>query len=164
MDTCSIKFLLKRQMLSKYPVCQSEPITRDPDASGRDVVHFSCPLCGTYTFSGTLVEDIACTIQTVPGARLKISHAMRLMQQTTKRPEIHTNTIDEILKIKLPKPKEQADLMIRWLAENLPVPGKKRIDINAAHHMSIMGAESPEGFMLVMGHLLPLRVGTTTKN
>lgn len=44
---------------------------------------------------------------------LKVSHAIRLMQQTTKRLEIYTNTIDEMLKIKLPKPKKQTDLMIR---------------------------------------------------
>ncbi len=140
-------------MLNKCPVCQSEPTKREPDNRGRDVVHFTCPLCGEFTFSGSLVEDIAHTIRTVPGSELKISHAIRLMQQSTRRPELYTDTVQEILKIKLPKPKEQADLMIRWLAENLPSPGKT-IDINAAHHMSIMGAESPEGFMLVMNHLL----------
>lgn len=140
-------------MLNNCPVCQSEPTKREPDARGRDVVHFHCPLCGEFTFSGTLVEDITHTIRTVPDAALKISHAIRLMQQSTRRPELYTNTIDEILKIELPKPKEQADLIIRWLAENLPSPGKA-IDINAAHHMTIMGAKSPEGFMLVMGHLL----------
>ncbi len=140
-------------MLNKCPVCQSEPTKREPDNRGRDVIHFTCPLCGEYTFSRTLVEDIAHTLRTVPASALKISHAIRLMQQSTKRPELYTNTIEEVLKITLPKPKEQADLMIRWLGENLPSPGKV-IDINAAHHMTIMGAKSPEGFMLVLQHLL----------
>ena len=47
-----------------------------------------------------------------------------MMRKVKKIPELYTNTIEEVLKRPLPKPREQADLFIRWLAENIEGPGE----------------------------------------
>ena len=74
------------------------------------------------------------------------------MQQINKGAELYTTTIDAILKQPLPRPREQADLLIRWLAENVAGPGETTW-IEPRTHSSIIGAKSPEGFALVLRHL-----------
>jgi len=74
------------------------------------------------------------------------------MQQTNKGAELNTYTVDEILKRPLPTPREQADLFIRWLAENIEGPGEI-VSVESATHRSIIGAKTDEGFGLVLRHL-----------
>lgn len=52
----------------------------------------------------------------------------------------------------LPRPQEQADLLIRWLAKNLPGPGEL-INLAPLTHGGIIGAKSSGGFALVLEHL-----------
>ncbi len=63
-----------------------------------------------------------------------------------------TATIEEILQRPLPRPQEQADLLVRWLALNLPGPGEL-VDISPETHAGIVGAKSESGFALVLDHL-----------
>jgi len=74
------------------------------------------------------------------------------MQQTNMVPELNTYTVDEILKRPLPTPREQADLFIRWLAENVEGPGET-VFVEPATHRSIIGAKTDEGFGLVLKYL-----------
>ena len=106
-----------------------------------------------FIFSGTLVEDLPHTLKTKKDASVKISHAIRLMQQVKKYPELYTNTIEEILNRPLPKPREQADLFIRWLANTIDGPGEM-VHVAPSTHGSIIGAKSPNGFDLVLRHLV----------
>ncbi|MBK6470310.1 MAG: hypothetical protein IPF94_06110 [Betaproteobacteria bacterium] len=52
----------------------------------------------------------------------------------------------------MPRPKEQADLLIRWLAGHIPGPGEL-LEMAPQSHAGIIGAKSPAGFALVLDHL-----------
>lgn len=143
------------------PVCNSTLKVKRACNDGRDATYFSCPQCGDFTLSGSLIATLPHTHQEDKDAAAKISHALRTMQQTNKGAELYTNTVHEILKRPLPRPKEQADLLIRWLAENVEGPGKT-LWIEPSTHSSIIGANSPEGFELIVQHLF--NVGLVTGN
>lgn len=139
-------------MTNPCPVCESELTDSKKSPSGRDVIIFTCPMCGEFTLSGTLVADLPSTKRRKKDANIKISHAIRLMQSLNKGAELYTNTVDEILEKPLPKPREQADIFIRWLANANDKPGEL-VWVEPATHMTIMGAKTPEGFELVLYHL-----------
>jgi len=140
-------------MQNKCPVCSSKLNHFDNHPDGRDATFFSCPKCGDFTLSGTLVATLPKIIERDKDASAKISHTLWRMQQENKGAELYTNTIEEILKKDLPKPREQADLLIRWLAEHSEGPGKN-ILLHSTTHNAIIGAKSPEGFDLVIRYLL----------
>lgn len=134
------------------PVCLSglREIIERP--GGKDATSFSCPLCGEFVLSRTLAACLPHIIETNKDASTKISHALRTMQQINKGAELCTYTVDEILKRPLPTPQEQADLFIRWLAENVEGPGET-VWVEPATHRSIIGAKTDEGFALILRHL-----------
>jgi len=59
---------------------------------------------------------------------------------------------EAILRQPLPRPREQADLLLRWLAEHVPAPGET-VPIDFRTHGSIIGSQSYGGFRLVLEHL-----------
>ena len=115
------------------------------DVSSMNSRQFRCPLCGEFILSSTLIATLPNTLRNNKDGSNKISHALRTMQQTSMVPELNTYTVDEILKRPLPTPREQADLFIRWLAENVEGPGET-ILVAPATHRSIIGAKTDEGF------------------
>lgn len=136
-------------MRDPCPVCNSELKEK---AGIADSTSFHCPLCGNFILSRTLISTLPNTLLQNKDANAKISHALRIMQKTNSGAELSTYTVDEILKRPLPTPREQADLFIRWLAENVEGPGKT-VCVEPATHRSIIGAKSDEGFGLVLKHL-----------
>lgn len=134
------------------PICASQLKEVKENPNGRDATFFSCPRCGDFVLSGTLLATLPNTLQQEKDAGAKISHALRTMQQVNKGAELYTNTIDEILKRPLPSPREQADLFVRWLAENIDGPGET-VWVEPSTHSGIIGAKSPEGFALILRHL-----------
>jgi len=147
------------EMSEACPVCNSplKEIRHNPD--GRDASFFSCPQCGEFILSGTLIYTLPHTLQKHKDAAAKISHALRTMQQINKGAELYTTTVDEVLNRPLPRPKEQADLLIRWLAENVAGPGETTW-IEPSTHSSIIGAKTPEGFALILRHLFDIGLVT----
>lgn len=143
------------------PICSSQlkNLTRNP--AGRDANTYSCPLCGDFVLSGTLIATLPNTLKREKDAAAKISHALRTMQQINRGAELYTTTVDAILKQPLPRPREQADLLIRWLAENVAGPGETTW-VEPSTHSSIIGAKTPEGFSLILRHLF--NVGLVTGN
>ena len=139
-------------MTDECPVCKSSLNCKTTSPGGRGVTVFSCPLCGEFKFSEELVEDMPHTLQTRKDADTKISHAIRKMQGVNETPELYKSTVEEIIKRPLPKPSEQADLFIRWLAENIEGPGETE-RVEPSTHRSILGAKTPEGFALILRHL-----------
>src|SRR4030042_2347855 len=109
------------------PVCNSDLKEK---VGGYDATIFSCPLCGKFALSGSLMSTLPYVLQTNKEASPKISHALRTMQAIDKSVElkrytaINSYTVNEIVKRPLPIPREQADLFIRWLAENVGGPGE----------------------------------------
>ena len=96
-------------MTNLCPACESQLNDCQRNPGGRDVTTFSCPMCGDFTLSNTLVADLASTKIGKNDANTKISHAIRLMQESNKGAELYTSTIGELQEKSLPKPKEQAD-------------------------------------------------------
>ena len=139
-------------MPDQCPVCNSGLKELIERPGGKDADYFSCPLCGEFVLSRSLIASLPNLLQSNKDAAAKISYALRTMQQTNKGAELNTYTVDEILKRPLPTPREQADLLIRWLAENVEGPGET-VWVEPATHRSIVGAKSDEGFALVLKHL-----------
>jgi hypothetical protein len=77
------------------------------------------------------------------------------MQQNDQVPALTSYTINSILERPLPRSNEQADLLIRWLAENIEGPGET-LSIEAWKHSAIFGAKSNEGFYLILNHLFEI--------
>ena len=135
-------------MSKPCPICGSA----SEDVANMNSKQFRCPLCGEFILTSTLTATLPNILSNNKDGSSKISHAIRTMQQTNMVPELNTYTVDEILKHPLPTPREQADLFIRWLAENVEGPGETVL-VGPATHRSIIGAKTDEGFGLVLKYL-----------
>lgn len=133
------------------PVCDSPVTRRERDPTGRDAVLIDCPHCGEFALSGSLEASLP-HIRSTPESSPKISHALRRAAEANERPLFTTYTVDAILRQQLPRPREQADLLVRWLAEHVSGPGET-LWITHATHGAIVGARSPAGFELIVDHL-----------
>jgi len=142
-------------MPNSCPVCNSDLKEKVP---GADATLFSCPLCGKFVLARTLISTLPNILLSNKDASPKISHALRSMQSINKDAEVnrytalYTNTVNEIIKRPLPTPREQVDIFIRWLAENVEGPGET-IWVEPSTHRSIIGAKSEEGFILILRYL-----------
>jgi hypothetical protein len=141
-------------MPDKCPVCNTELKKIPASGSGQNVMAFSCYRCGDFVFSGHINYTLPSILKEHKDAETKISHALRLMQRINKNVKLSASTIDAILEKPLPRPKEQADLLIRWLAEHSDNPGDKVKFQPIMHHLSIIGAKTVEGIVLVLSHLI----------
>lgn len=134
------------------PVCQTV-LRGDPRPDRRrDVIHFDCPRCGQFALSRTAVDDLPETLRRDPDAPAKLSHSLRRASDAATHDFFSTYTIEEVLKRPLPRPKEQADLLIRWLARNAPGPGEL-LEIAPESHAGVIGTKSAAGLALVLDHL-----------
>lgn len=140
-------------MFTNCQVCKQKLKESKERPEGIDVDFFSCPQCGNYIASGSALSVLPSKLEKEKDAGAKISHILRQANEYGSTPTLYTNTIDEIIKRKLPNPKEQADLLIRCLGKALDGPGQM-IDINSVDHRSIIGAKSDEGFALIVKHLI----------
>ena len=139
-------------MSNNCPICKTVLTNFMERPRGDDANHYSCARCGEFRLSRTLVATLPSTLSGDPDAAAKISHALRLMQTHNEVPMLATNTVDEILKRPLPTPTEQADLLVRWIAENVDGPGET-VEVNPLEHGAIIGSKTTEGFLFVLRHL-----------
>lgn len=139
-------------MSNECPICGAELLKPSSNADGRDASRFSCPRCGHFILSGTLIATLPHILSKQPDAVAKLSHALRRAQEHNAETEFNTDTVDVILDVPLPRPREQADILIRWLAENTPGPGETAW-VEPRTHAGIIGAKTPEGFALILDHL-----------
>lgn len=139
-------------MNAHCPICSSELLSKSESPAGRDATGYDCPRCGDFLLTGSLVASISNLLLRDSDAVAKISHAIRQSQEENASPIFNTTTVEEILKRPLPRPREQADLLIRWLAGNVQGPGET-LWIEFSTHGSIIGSKSPAGFELVLDHL-----------
>lgn len=139
-------------MTATCPVCDSPLISSEDNPGGRDATAYSCPRCGTFKLTGTLFATLPHLRSTDPDSVAKLSHTIRRAQEQGDPVMLNSYTAEAALKHPLPRPREQADLLIRWLAQNVPGPGET-VWIKFGTHGSIIGAKSPAGFELVLDHL-----------
>ena len=71
-------------MADNCPVCGTQLKEEQDRPDERDETIFSCPLCGDFILSRTLVEDLPHTLETKKDASTKISHAIRMMQKVQR--------------------------------------------------------------------------------
>jgi hypothetical protein len=142
-------------MNNKCPVCDSDLKHIQSSYEGKDATFFSCPLCGNFILSGSLISTLPHIKEANKNAGAKLSHSLRRMHEEGDRPFLYTTTVDKILERPFPNPKEQADLLIRWLGENVEGPGET-VRIEPTTHKSIVGAKSDDGFALVVKHLFDI--------
>lgn len=134
--------------MSHCPVCQS--LLTNSNGIG-DTSRFSCPLCGVYVLSGSLLHTLPGLLSRNGDAEHKIRHFLAKRLQGTPVP-LDTYVVEKILDQPLPRPKEQADLLVRWIGENIPGPGEI-IRVEPSIHMGIIGAKTPAGFELIVDYL-----------
>lgn len=133
------------------PVC-GNPQSAISDLGQMDAKQFDCPHCGVFRLPGTLIASLPTILRENDNSADKISHAIRKMERSSSIPKLTAPIVNEVLRQPLPRPKEQADLLIRWLGENLPGPGALQL-VNFSSHGSVIGAKSPDGFALIVDHL-----------
>jgi hypothetical protein len=143
-------------MTDLCPVCSIE-LKKAPTAEfDRDVTTYSCHRCGDFTLSRQLIVNMPGILQDDKNADVKISLALRMMQRINEKVELSTSSIDSILEKPLPRPQEQADLLIRWLAEHTDNPGDQISFNPIKNYLSIIGAKTGNGLELVLSHLIKI--------
>jgi hypothetical protein len=145
------------------PVCNLELKKEPQHGFERNITTYSCYRCGDFVLPRNFVEDRV--LRQHKNGDVKLSHALRIMQGKNKRVELSESMIDAILEKPLPRPQEQADLLIRWLAEHSDNPGDEVSLDPIEHHFSIIGAKTEEGVVLVLSHLIEVGLvrGTLTE-
>ncbi|MFK5971449.1 MAG: hypothetical protein QM487_15215 [Candidatus Marithrix sp.] len=142
------------------PICDNDQlyplISRSQSGAAN---YYSCTLCGDYILDHIVSSTLPNIIKNGKDVRVKISHAIRQMQKKDKHPTISYHTIENILEKPLPRHREQADLLIRWLAENIRGIGEE-IVVAPNTHKAIIGAKSDAGFWLILNHLLKIELIT----
>jgi hypothetical protein len=138
-------------IMSICPVCKSG--LKRPSVSAGNRNQFSCPRCGEFILSDEVVDDLALILAKEKDAPAKISHALRRAQENNSKVEFSIDSIDVVVEKPLPRPREQADFLVRWIAENIPGPGET-VSIAPETHMGIIGAKSLAGFGLIVKSLL----------
>lgn len=138
-------------MTESCPVCRHNLFQSPPNQKGNYTTQFSCPHCGNFIFSRELLDDLPEMLARDQDAAAKIRHALK-QQPKNRVAEFSTATVEEVLKRPLPRLPEQADLLIRWLAQNVSGPGEE-LALSFSTHGAIIGSKSLAGFELVLNHL-----------
>lgn len=133
------------------PVCGNPFSVVGPDALGRDAISVECAHCGKFGLSGTLHACLPVLLSQRDAAP-KLSHVIRKAHETGQQLLLKSHTADAILQKPLPRPREQADLLVQWLANNSPGPGEP-LEVNYDFHGAIVGAKSHIGFSMLIEHL-----------
>lgn len=138
-------------MEENCPVCSSKLISKDPLPRGGDGDSYDCPLCGRFVLVRTVEASLTDMLSRTKDGATRFSHGIR-MRQRKGAVEIGIYDAERMIETPLPKPGEQADLLIRFIAENVEGPGET-IRIIPEKHRTIIGARSREGFELIVNHL-----------
>jgi hypothetical protein len=130
------------------PVCSYAFAVAGPDASGQETTLLDCAHCGKFGLTGTLVACLP-TLLVQREAAPKLSHVIRKAHETGQQLLLNSYTAEAILQNPLPRPREQADLLVQWLAANSSGPGEP-LELNYDLHGAIVGAKSHAGFSMLI--------------
>lgn len=138
-------------MSDSCPVCDTvltEPIA----ATTGDASAFVCPRCGGFRLSSSLLASLPDLRARDPDAWAKLSFVLRGASERNDALILTTDTAKAVIARPLPRPREQADLLLRWLAEHVSGPGET-ICVEYGTHGAIIGSQSYRAFRLVLDHL-----------
>lgn len=139
-------------MVITCPICDSPVDHQERDPAGSDALLVDCPRCGNFAVAHSLAASLPHLRSSFDESAPRLSHALRRAQEGSPRPLFTTQVAEAVLKQPLPRPREQADLLVRWLAEHVPGPGET-VWIEYATHGAIIGSKSQAGFELVLDHV-----------
>lgn len=129
------------------------PICKNNDAvtNGQDVVNVDCMHCGQYSLTGSLLASLPHLLEKSDTAP-KLSHVLRKTYEAGKQLMLTSYIAESILDNPLPRPREQADLLIQWLARNSQGPGEP-IQLSFLKQGAVVGAKSNAGLLLILDYL-----------
>lgn len=134
------------------PICEFTFATVGPDLEGRNALKVDCAHCGVFCITSTLGASLPYLLQDKDAAP-KLSHVVRKSAESGRHLVLNTYMAESVLENPLPRPREQADLLVQWLAINSPGPGES-VEMGYDLHGAIVGAKSHAGFSLLIDHLI----------
>lgn len=133
------------------PVCSAE-LAQPSSNAGGDATSYDCPRCGRFILSGTLLGTLPHLLSDDATASAKLSHVIRRSSDSGSPAKLTTDLAEAIVKQTLPRPREQADLLLRWVAEHVPSLGET-VWVDSRTQGAVIGSASWKGFRLVLDHL-----------
>lgn len=133
------------------PICSIDGANTARDIAGRDETKVQCRHCGDFLLSGSLMASLPHYLQH-PEVATKLSHVARKASDTGTPLLLTTYVAETVIEKPLPRPREQADLFVQWLAQHSPAPGVS-VAISFEEHGAIVGAKSHAGLAMLLDHL-----------
>lgn len=85
-------------------------------------------------------------------AATKLAHVARKASDTGTPLLLTSYVAEAVMENPLPRPREQADLLVQWLALHSPAPGES-VAITFEDHGAVVGAKSHAGLSMLIEHL-----------
>jgi len=139
-------------MTTQCPICRRSDANVQADPLSRDAIVVDCRHCGSFGLTRSLVACLGDFLNRNLDGQAKLSHALRRAQSSTARPLFSSDQLEVISRAELPRPREQLDLLIRWIAEHVGGPGEP-ISISYEGQGAVIGSKSSAGFELVAEEL-----------
>ncbi len=134
--------------MSLCPICGSGTATSYP--TNGDFISVDCPSCGPVCLSGTVAAMLPDMRLKERDLTVKLAHHFR---RSGRRPKPLTSyDLSSILQRPLPRPREQADLLTRYIGEHTTGLGDA-ILVKHAIDGPLIGSRSPSAFEMVVDHL-----------
>jgi nucleoside phosphorylase len=77
---------------------------------------WSCPKCGNYEIAAAVLPVLAHRRENDRTVSARLSFAVRHRQQGGERPLVDAASLDDLLHVPLPRPRDQVNLFIAWMA------------------------------------------------
>jgi len=148
-------------MSKKCPVCNLDVGAFSPfPFKGINCYEVACKRCGVFSVGTRIESYLPHILEGDPRKIAVLSHWIRTKHESISADEagrrevilLDGALVDGIIKRPAPSPAEQADNIVRWLGENIEGPGE-RVRVAPSTHQAIMGAQTPNGFALVIRYL-----------
>lgn len=148
------------------PICNADAKVRGPMSApgGREGYRVECGRCGLFFLSYEALQDMPGILAGDTDRIARAAYGVRRMQRGRQPPFLMREQIANMLATPLPSVAEQANNLVRWLGENLNGPGESE-SINSDTYQFIIGARTPNGLDLIVGHLFEAHIlsGNHTK-
>jgi hypothetical protein len=119
-----------------------------------DAYKFTCPRCGEFVLTGSADAVLTARLPEEQDKIPVLGHYLRRMQRAEHRPMLGSAVVQKILETaELPSPFEQADNLLRLVAERVFAPGELTT-IRNDYDLFIVGAKTEAGVRFLMRALI----------
>ncbi|MBU1101960.1 MAG: hypothetical protein KKA84_16305 [Bacteroidetes bacterium] len=138
-------------IISNCPICRRQDTSID-FTDHKERMDVRCKRCGSFKITKTALREI--DIEKYPDWSIRFSYWIRNHQDSTSRKELDRNLVNKLIElIELPKPKEQADILINWIGKMAKFP-EEIIEFNYHDTLPIIGASTYLGVKYIVDHLI----------